>query len=158
VARLIAAACPKLEVEGIDLPPAMITRATSTAPGRAGEREEDVIEVGSDDPQVRHGYLRVIEAHKGVPDGVRVCAPSHAQAECIGVDSRGGDHACGASQRVRCGQFQLDVAAADVAFSSVGVPSAMMEPPSRTATREASWSASSRYWIPVLPESARCPT
>jgi ubiquinone/menaquinone biosynthesis C-methylase UbiE len=31
VARLIAAACPKLEVEGIDLSPDMIARATSTA-------------------------------------------------------------------------------------------------------------------------------
>jgi ubiquinone/menaquinone biosynthesis C-methylase UbiE len=31
VARLIAAACPKVEVEGIDLSPEMIARATSTA-------------------------------------------------------------------------------------------------------------------------------
>ena len=31
VARLIAAACPKVEVEGVDLSPEMIARATSTA-------------------------------------------------------------------------------------------------------------------------------
>ena len=32
-------------------------------------------------------------------------------------------------------------------FSSSGVPSATLRPPSITATRSASWSASSRYWV-----------
>ena len=62
--------------------------------------------------------------------------------------------ACGAGEgergRVqgrRVGEPQPDVPPGTSRLSSAGVPSATIRPPSRTATRWASWSASSRYCV-----------